>query len=264
MFGLKPDTLLRKKIERNDMEGWIKLHRRVKESKVFANPEILKLWLLCLCKANHSHTWVHLDGISDPVEVHPGQFITGRYTLHREYYPTAGEKNKDPLTVWRWLKKLEQWGNVNIKANNKYSVIEVVNWDLYQNFENSDQENEQQANNGRTPDEHQVNTNNNDNNDDNDREEADKSAIPTLSEVREYFNSNGYDPDIGEKAFNVYQASIEDNPKRKYWRDSRDNVIKNWKLKMQSVWFKPENKLQEKEGFNPENAKKFAEGFHGS
>ena len=98
------------------------------------------------------------------------------------------------------------------------------------------------------------------------KEESDdkSSFIPTLEEVRNYFDENGYEPDVGERAFHLYNTSLEDNPKRKYWRDSRDNMIKNWKMKMRSVWFKPENKLQEKEGFNPENAKKFAEGFHGS
>lgn len=69
----------------------------------------------------------------------------------------------------------------------------------------------------------------------------DKSSIPSLVEVRNYFDENGYDPDVGEKAFNIYNASLEDNPKRRYWRDSRDNLIKNWKMKMRSVWFKPEN-----------------------
>ena len=148
-------------------KGWIKLHRKVKDSKAFANPEILKLWLLCLCKANHTHNWVHLDGVSDPVEVHPGQFITGRYTLHREYYPTASEKNKSPLTVWRWLEKLAKWQNVNIKPNNKYTLVEIVNWDLYQNFGEHEQETEQQTNNRRTTDEQQMNTNKNDKNDKN-------------------------------------------------------------------------------------------------
>jgi len=72
------------------------------------------------------------------------------------------------------------------------------------------------------------------------------SFIPTLEEVKDYFNKNGYSLDVAERAYNMYNASVEDNPKRKYWRDSRDNVIKNWKLKMQSVWFKDENKATPK------------------
>lgn len=78
------------------------------------------------------------------------------------------------------------------------------------------------------------------------------SFIPTLSEVQDYFKQNGYSLDVAERAYNMYNTSIEDNPKRKYWRDSRDNIIKNWKLKMQSVWFKPENKNQQEDNFNPE------------
>ncbi|MDR9419494.1 DUF4373 domain-containing protein [Gracilimonas sp.] len=81
------------------------------------------------------------------------------------------------------------------------------------------------------------------------------SKIPTLPQVKEYFKENGYDPKVAEKAFSIYNASIEDHPKRKYWRDSRDNLIKNWKLKMQSVWFKEENKMNGKDEFNPEIAK---------
>jgi hypothetical protein len=74
------------------------------------------------------------------------------------------------------------------------------------------------------------------------QKKGDKSPIPSLSEVKEYFKQNGYKEEVAVKAFNIYNASVEDHPKRKYWRDSRDNLIKNWKLKMQSVWFKEENK----------------------
>lgn len=85
-------------------------------------------------------------------------------------------------------------------------------------------------------------------------EESAVSKIPELAEVREYFIKNGYDPNVADKAYNIYNASVEDNPKRQYWRDSRDNMIKNWKLKMQSVWFKEENELADKD-FNPEIAR---------
>lgn len=76
---------------------------------------------------------------------------------------------------------------------------------------------------------------------------AGSSNIPTLKEVKDYFKENGYAPSVAERAFNIYNASLEDHPKRKYWRDSRDNIIKNWKLKMQSVWFKDENKISEQQ-----------------
>ena len=57
---------------------------------------------------------------------------------------------------------------------------------------------------------------------------------PTLDEVKEYFILKGYSISTAEKAFNYYSESD--------WVDSHGNKIKNWKQKMISVWFKPENK----------------------
>lgn len=85
--------------------------------------------------------------------------------------------------------------------------------------------------------------------------DKDKEYIPTLPEVLEYFEENGYDPSTGEKAYEIYNASLEDHPTRKYWRDSRDNPIKNWKMKMRSVWFKPENVKGQKNGNNQARTK---------
>lgn len=57
---------------------------------------------------------------------------------------------------------------------------------------------------------------------------------PNILEVIEYFNEKGYTEEAGKKAFEFY--AIGD------WKDSRGNKVKNWKQKMLSVWFKPENK----------------------
>ncbi len=75
-----------------------------------------------------------------------------------------------------------------------------------------------------------------------------KNYIPTLSEVKDYFSENGYDHSIAEKAFNYYQESVN-GTNRKYWRDSKGNMIKNWKMKMRAVWFKEQNKTEPE--FNP-------------
>ncbi len=59
---------------------------------------------------------------------------------------------------------------------------------------------------------------------------------PTIDEVELYFKDNGYTRDSAIKAFHYYQ---ENN-----WKDSRNNQVKNWKQKMQGVWFKEENKIK--------------------
>lgn len=58
---------------------------------------------------------------------------------------------------------------------------------------------------------------------------------PTLDEVKKYFKENGYTESSAEKSFNYYSVSD--------WVDGKGNKVKNWKQKMQGVWFKPENRI---------------------
>lgn len=59
---------------------------------------------------------------------------------------------------------------------------------------------------------------------------------PILSDVISYFVENGYTEQSAEKAFRYYNDAG--------WKDSKGNKVKNWKQKMQGVWFKDENKKQ--------------------
>lgn len=64
---------------------------------------------------------------------------------------------------------------------------------------------------------------------------ANKFAPPTLINVIDYFIENGYTENSATKAFNYYDCAE--------WIDSKGNKVKSWKQKMQSVWFKDENKI---------------------
>jgi hypothetical protein len=57
---------------------------------------------------------------------------------------------------------------------------------------------------------------------------------PLIDEVILYFNENGYTKESAIKAYNFYDVAN--------WVDSKGNKVKNWKQKMQGVWFKDENK----------------------
>ena len=143
-------------------DGYIKLWRKTIESEVFADPILFKLWCLCLMKANHKTNYVPIEGISRPIKVEPGQFITGRYSLHKEFYyrPSGGrhaKKEVSPQTLQRKLRLLENMQNLNINSYSKYSMITICNWSEYQSSE-------QQLNNSRTTAEQQLNTNKNDKN----------------------------------------------------------------------------------------------------
>lgn len=57
---------------------------------------------------------------------------------------------------------------------------------------------------------------------------------PSLSEVIEFFNENGFQ-DVGAiKAYKYYDEGG--------WEDSKGNKVKNWKQKMRGVWFRDEFK----------------------
>jgi hypothetical protein len=66
-----------------------------------------------------------------------------------------------------------------------------------------------------------------------------KFIAPSIGEVSLYFTENGYDRMAGEKAFKYYDVAG--------WKDSNGKSVINWKQKMQSVWFKDENKIRQRE-----------------
>lgn len=72
-----------------------------------------------------------------------------------------------------------------------------------------------------------------------------ENPIPDLEEVKTFFKENGYSEESAAKAYSYYNQSIEGTKKRN-WRDSKGNIIKNWKMKMRAVWFKKEHKQQSK------------------
>lgn len=109
------------------MEGYVKLFRKLLKSTMFDNPNLLKVWIWCLLKATHRD---HAQVIGlQKVELRPGQFIYGRNRA-------AEELKLKPSTTHRYMLWLKEVGNVDIKSNNKFSVVTVVNWELYQIEEN--------------------------------------------------------------------------------------------------------------------------------
>ena len=60
---------------------------------------------------------------------------------------------------------------------------------------------------------------------------------PSLDEVVEYFDDNGYTRDAAERAYAYYTE--------RNWVDSKGSQVKNWKSKCIAVWFKPENRKPE-------------------
>ena len=105
------------------MEGYVKLHRSIVDSTVFQDAEVLKLWIWLLCNVAYADHDVLING--KIITVKTGQVITGRKKLGEQL-------NLSENKVYRALSILQKLGNVNIKTNNRYSVVTVIKWAKYQ------------------------------------------------------------------------------------------------------------------------------------
>lgn len=61
-----------------------------------------------------------------------------------------------------------------------------------------------------------------------------KFISPSLEDFKNYFQENGFDLAVAERAWKGYEVAD--------WHDSQGTKVKNWKQKCQNVWFRPENK----------------------
>ena len=138
------------------MVGWIKLHRKTINSAIFDNPHLLKMWIWCLLKATHDE-YEQMVGL-EKITLKQGQFITGRNK-------GSAELSVNQSTWYKHIKTLEKMQMVELKSNNKKTVVTIVNWALYQGNENNCNNKittkEQQNNNKITTKEQQNNTNKN-------------------------------------------------------------------------------------------------------
>ena len=103
------------------MKGWIKLHRKILDNGVFADAELLKVFVWCLLKANISESEKNVYD----AKLKQGQFITGRVSASEELYIK-------PSTVHDRLKRLQRMGYVKLKSTTKYTVITVLKFKQYQ------------------------------------------------------------------------------------------------------------------------------------
>lgn len=245
----------------SEERGHISLFRSIRQHWIWQDAEKLKWWIDILLEVNHKQQKILLGG--KLVVCNRGQSINSLQTWAKRW-------RADKSAVRRFFKLLESDYMIvteNIAATTR---LTVCNYGSYQDWRHSkneenqstntivekndtgcDQkptqqtdcksddcegvrnENETQMKRTRNADETDVTPNNNDNND-NKRERSGKP--PTLQQVKDYFLEKGYAEAIAEKAFNYYDAGS--------WKDSKGNKVKNWKQKMQSVWFRDEHKIK--------------------
>jgi len=109
---------------------WVKIHRDILESQVFASQTTLKIWIWLLLKAKYKDCFVSLKtGQGEQsIKIKRGQLLFGRFKAEKE-------TGINGSTIYKHIQKLEQWGNILIESNNQYSLITIVKYNDYQNVE---------------------------------------------------------------------------------------------------------------------------------
>lgn len=128
------------------MSDWLKLHRKSLESRVFSDPKLWRLWCWCLLKSNWKRGWYF------GCEVQPGQFAIGREAASEELGVSGS-------SWYRSMQKLQEMGCIKLKANNRFTVVSIVNWAKYQaEVNNKRTTDEQPVDNKRTASEQPMDT----------------------------------------------------------------------------------------------------------
>lgn len=106
-------------------EGWIKLHREIVDHWIWQDPFKLRAWLDLIMLANHKPKKILINGQLVTIDV--GQHWTSYEHLAIRWKCSKGR-------VMRFLKLLKDDGMVTYKATPNGTLINVVNYRVYQGF----------------------------------------------------------------------------------------------------------------------------------
>lgn len=204
----------------NNNQGFIKIFRKIIDWEWFRKPNTRLVFEYFLYKANYE------DKMWKGIEIKRGQLITSLQNI----------ANDNGITIRQTrtaINDLQSTNNITVKTTNKYSIITVVNYDLYQTKE--------EKSTYRTTNKLSQTRQANDIQDDNNiriKEIKNKRSVcventpslaPTLSELRSYCYDNNMGNFDYENFYNYYEANG--------WLNKNGTEIKNWKAKV-NYWYK--------------------------
>jgi hypothetical protein len=211
------------------MEGWIKIHRQIREHWVWNDSLYLKAWLGILLTVNHEDKKILIQG--ELIECKRGQSLLSL----SGWVKCFGKKwtMQRVRTFFELLKSDQMIETEGLRKTTRLTVCNYDNYQFEQQAKNKQRTSKEQAKNN------EITTNKNDKEGiKNEKNGKNRFIAPELSEVEKYFIDNGYTLVAAKKAFDYY--SVAD------WHDSNGKPVLNWKQKMIQVWFKFENKDKSK------------------
>jgi hypothetical protein len=173
-------------------EGFILLHRKMLENAIFYKADYYQIWCYILLKVNHKDNefiWNNEKRL-----VKKGTGIFSQKKISQELRIPIG-------TVHNALKYLKSENQIEIKSTTKFTEIQVVKWEQYQDFE-SIIENRMKTNRKQ-----------------NETNKHDKHDKQLLDQCQEFVKTYGQD-------------MINDF--LRYWQEKNNKGVEKWKL--QKTW----------------------------
>ncbi|WP_243299115.1 hypothetical protein [Bacillus litorisediminis] len=178
------------------MQGWIKLHRSVMKSETFSKLTAIQqlIAIYIILNANHEDGVWYDKYKNIEVPVKRGQLIVSRNKIANDWF--RGDKEITEQKVRTTLKKLEKLSFLTITPTNNYTLLEVLNYNVYQEKENESNQVINQELTKSQPRANQVlTTNKNDKNDKNEKNNT----------LRQKFKYEHSDMKLAELLFNYIQ-----------------------------------------------------------
>ena len=189
--------------------SYIRLDRKITEWGWFTDSNTLKVWVYLLVNAQYH------DSVFKGIEVKRGQLVTGRKKL-------AERLEMSESQVRTCLEHLVSTNEITINSTNKYSVITIVKYGIYQGGDDDDSQQNDQQDSQQIANESPTNRHNTRS------KEGKKTKYifikPSLEEVREYCKERNKGVDA-DRWFNYYSANG--------WKVGK-NSMKDWKASVRT------------------------------
>ncbi|PIY82964.1 MAG: hypothetical protein COX96_00605 [Candidatus Omnitrophica bacterium CG_4_10_14_0_2_um_filter_44_9] len=154
------------------MEGYIKLYRKILENKYWLEPRKkskFEAWIYLLCRAGYKDKELVYGDLD--LSLKAGEFVTSQFKL-------AEVLGWDRATVARFLGRLKTDNQISYKTSNKFTIITICNWAIYQNQNIISSATETPAES--TTDSHQIHIKSSTNNKDNKEKKENNKDIATF------------------------------------------------------------------------------------
>lgn len=196
-------------------QGWIAIHRSLKDHWIWKNDQYFKAWVAILMEVNHEDQTVLIG--DELIDCKRGESLNSVSTWI-SIFGSGWTRQK----IRTFFKLLEKDQMINQQGLRKTTKISVCKYDTYQKQQpTANHQTNQQLTNSQPTANQQLTTNNNDNNYNNENNNnRNIFRPPTISEVQEYCKERGNSVDA---------EHFLDHNETRGWFTSNGKKMKCWK-----------------------------------